>query len=209
VGGWPWLSLAEPVVQGGVTASGADSANGVADGLLGADQHDEFLGPGNGGVEQVALQHHLGAGGDRDDHAGVFAALGTVDADGVGVGQFVQFTELVVDVLVVVGAHGERLGRPNPELGEHFASDYRAIHQQPGARGAVGVAEVSTSRWWATAAAGNRCSASGYLLRLVATAAPGARRAVPLPEVGRVGVMHVGRSAVPSGVPGVVCPPPG
>jgi hypothetical protein len=109
VGGWPWLSLAEPVVQGGVTASGADSANGVADGFFGADQHDEFLGPGNGGVEQVALQHHPGAGGDRDDHAGVFAALGTVDADGVGVGQFVQFTELVVDVLVLVGAHGERL----------------------------------------------------------------------------------------------------
>jgi hypothetical protein len=87
--GWPGLPLAEPVVQGGVTASGANSANGLADGFFGANQHDEFLGSGDGGVKQVALQHHPGAGGDRDDHAGVFAALGAVDAHRIGMGQFV------------------------------------------------------------------------------------------------------------------------
>jgi hypothetical protein len=101
--------LAEPVVQGGVATSGADSANSLADGFLGADQHDEFLGPGDGSVEQVALQHHPGAGGDWDDHPGVFAALGAVDADRVSVGQFVQLPELVVDVLILVRAHAKRL----------------------------------------------------------------------------------------------------
>lgn len=43
VGGWPWLSLAEPVVQGGVTASGADSANAVADGFLEPTSTTNFL----------------------------------------------------------------------------------------------------------------------------------------------------------------------
>ena len=35
----------------------------------------EFLGAGDAGVEQVALEHHPGAGGERDDDGGVFAAL--------------------------------------------------------------------------------------------------------------------------------------
>ena len=61
------------------------------------------------GVEQVALQHHPGGGGERDDHGGVFAALGAVDGDRVGVGEFVEFGEVVVDVLVFVGEHGEGL----------------------------------------------------------------------------------------------------
>ena len=39
-------------------------------GPSGADQHDQLLGPGDGRVEQVALEHHPRAGGDRDHHAG-------------------------------------------------------------------------------------------------------------------------------------------
>ena len=43
------------------------------------------------------LRHHPGAHGDWYDHAGVLAALGAVDAHGVGVRQFVEFAEFVVD----------------------------------------------------------------------------------------------------------------
>ena len=70
----------EAVVQGGVAAAGAGDPDGLADGLGGSDEDDEFLGPRDGGVQQVPLQHHPRAGGDRDDHARVFAALRAVHA---------------------------------------------------------------------------------------------------------------------------------
>src|SRR3712207_8423033 len=54
--------------------------------------HDALpiFGAGDGGVEQVALQHRPGAGGQRDDDAGVLAALRAVHGDGVGVHQLVE-----------------------------------------------------------------------------------------------------------------------
>ncbi len=60
-------------------------------------------------VTPVALEHHPGGGGEWDDNGGVFAALGAVDGDGVGVGEFVEFGEVVVDEFVFVGEHGEGL----------------------------------------------------------------------------------------------------
>ena len=63
----------------------------------GADQHDELLGAGDGGVQQVTLQHHPGARGERDDDGRVLAALRTVDRHGVRVGELVQLVEVVVD----------------------------------------------------------------------------------------------------------------
>jgi hypothetical protein len=48
-------------------------------------------------------------GGERDHDGGVFAALGAVDGDRVGVSEFVEFGEVVVDLLVFVGEHGHRL----------------------------------------------------------------------------------------------------
>src|SRR5690242_21689884 len=89
--------LSESVGEGGVAAAGADGADGGGQGAAGADEDDQLFGAGDGGVEQVALQHHPGAGGDGDDHGGVFGALGAVDGDGVGVGEFVEFVEVVVD----------------------------------------------------------------------------------------------------------------
>jgi hypothetical protein len=35
--------------------------------------------------------------------------LGAVDGDGVGVGEFIEFAEVIVHRLVVVGDHGEGL----------------------------------------------------------------------------------------------------
>src|SRR5438105_1524359 len=97
----------QAVGEGGVAASGAPGADGGGQGAAGSGQYDESFGPGDAGVEQVALEHHPRAGGERDDDGGVFAALGAVDGDRVGVGQLVEFVEAVVDVLVFVGADGQ------------------------------------------------------------------------------------------------------
>ena len=99
----------ESVGECGVAAAGSGGADGLGERAAGSDEDDELLGAGDAGVEQVALQHHPGGGGERDDHGGVFAALGAVDGDRVGVGEFVEFGEVVVDVLVFVGEHGEGL----------------------------------------------------------------------------------------------------
>jgi hypothetical protein len=68
-----------------------------------------LLGPGDAGVEQVALQHHPGRGRERDHHGGVFAALGAVDGDRGGMGELVELSEVVDDVLVLVGEDGDGL----------------------------------------------------------------------------------------------------
>ena len=41
-----------------MTAAGTDGADGRGRCPTGADQHDELFRSGDGGVEQVALQHH-------------------------------------------------------------------------------------------------------------------------------------------------------
>ena len=65
-----------------------------------ADEDDELFGAGDRGVEQVALQHHPGADGQRDHHGGIPRALGAVHGHGVG-----EFVEVVVDVLALVGTY--------------------------------------------------------------------------------------------------------
>jgi len=47
------VRFGEAVVQGGVVAAGAGDPDGLADGLGGSDKDDEFLGSGDGGVQQV------------------------------------------------------------------------------------------------------------------------------------------------------------
>ena len=93
----------------GVAAAGSGGADGLGERAAGSDEDDELLGPGDAGVEEVALQHHPGRGRQRDDDGRVFAALGAVDGDGVGVGELIEFGEVVVDLLVFVGEDGEGL----------------------------------------------------------------------------------------------------
>src|SRR5690349_14761423 len=99
----------QPVSQRRVPAAGSGGAHGLTERPLRADEDDEPLGAGHGRVQQVALQHHPGARGHRDDDAGVLAALRTVDRDRVGVHQLVELPEVVVDGLVLVSDDGERL----------------------------------------------------------------------------------------------------
>src|SRR4051812_47018477 len=86
-----------------VPATGPGGAHGLGESPRRAHEDDEPLGTGDRGVEQVALQHHPGAGRQRDDDARVLAALGPVHGDGVGVHQLVELTEVVLDGLVLVG----------------------------------------------------------------------------------------------------------
>src|ERR1019366_4382812 len=99
----------EPVGEWGVAAAGSGGADGLGERASGSGEDDELLGPGDAGVEEVALQHHPGRGRQWDDDGGGFAALGAVDGDGVGVGEFIEFGEVVVDWLVFVGEYGEGL----------------------------------------------------------------------------------------------------
>src|SRR3954449_8465408 len=100
---------AQAVRERGVPAARAGRPHGLGQRPLRADEDDELLGPGDGGVEQVALQHRPRAGGQRDDDARVLAALRPVHRDRVGVHQLVELAEVVVDRLVLVGDDGERL----------------------------------------------------------------------------------------------------
>ena len=59
-----------------------------------ADDDDEAFGAGDGGVEDVALEHEVVLGGDGQDERGVFAALGFVDGDGVGEAEVVEVVEI-------------------------------------------------------------------------------------------------------------------
>ena len=89
--------------EGGVAASGTHGADGGGQRAPGADLLDEFFRPGDGGVEQIALQHHPRAGRDRDDHRQVLRVLRAVDRHRVRVGQFVEFVEVAVNEFVFVG----------------------------------------------------------------------------------------------------------
>ena len=48
--------MLEAVGEGGVAATGAGRPDRDGEGFAAADQHDQAFGPGDGGVEQVALQ---------------------------------------------------------------------------------------------------------------------------------------------------------
>ena len=59
-------------------------------GFFRAHQHQQLAGAGDGGVEQIALQHDGVLGGERQHDGGVFGALGFVHGDGVTQGKRVQ-----------------------------------------------------------------------------------------------------------------------
>jgi dihydroorotate dehydrogenase len=83
------LELRQAVGQAGMAAARPGGAHRGGQGPPGPDQHDQPLGPGDRGVEEVAAQHHPRGGGERDDHRGVLAALRAVDGRGVSVRELV------------------------------------------------------------------------------------------------------------------------
>ncbi len=97
----------QPVSEAGVPASGAFHADGLAERPARSHHDDQALGPGDRRVEQVPLQHHPCGSRQRNHHRRIFRPLRPMDGHGIGVGEFVQFVEAVVDALVLVGQHGQ------------------------------------------------------------------------------------------------------
>ena len=62
---------------------------GDAEGFFGAYYYDELFAARYCGVEEVALEHYVVLGEQRDDDGGVFGALRFVYRDGVGVDELV------------------------------------------------------------------------------------------------------------------------
>jgi len=113
-----------------VAAACSGRADGLGERAAGTDEHDELPRAGDAGVEQVALQHHPRRRGERDDHRGVLAALGAVNGDRIGVGELVELGEVVIDRLVFVGEHGERLllqGQPGDDPDRAVEDPGRAL----------------------------------------------------------------------------------
>ena len=73
-------------LQVGVAGFGLVVAHGHAVGGGFADEEDLFFAAGDGGVEQVALEHHEVALEQGNDDGGVFRTLAFMNANGVGEG---------------------------------------------------------------------------------------------------------------------------
>ena len=62
-----------------------------------ADQNQQLLRPGHGGVKQIPLQHHVMLGQERQHDDREFAALRLVHGHRVGERQLVRLVKRVVD----------------------------------------------------------------------------------------------------------------
>ena len=93
--------LLQALAQLRVALGHGDGTDRMEDGLFGTNENQAFFRPGDAGVDQVPLQHHIvrHQHGHHDD--GIFAALGLVDGGGVGKDQLVQLRYVVLDAPVV------------------------------------------------------------------------------------------------------------
>ena len=79
-----FVELAEAFFKSREAAGAAVVADGLVEGSGGGKNPHMAFRAGNGGVDEVALQHHVVAGIENHDDGGVFAALALVDGAGVG-----------------------------------------------------------------------------------------------------------------------------
>lgn len=94
-----------PFPLGNVGPDRFSDGSGVFDGVVeGGDfaQEDELaLGAGDGGVDQVALEHAVAGAGDGKDDYLKLATLGLVDGHGIGQGNLVPFIAWIGDFATV------------------------------------------------------------------------------------------------------------
>ena len=69
--------------------------DGHRQGLFLAHQHHQLLAAGEAGVDEIALQHGVVLGEQRNHHGGIFAALAFVDRAGIGRHQVIELTPAV------------------------------------------------------------------------------------------------------------------
>ena len=72
----PFLELCIALGDGNV-------ADGIPQGAFLTDDNADFLGTGDGGVNEIALEHNIVGEVDGDDDDGIFASLTLVDGRGV------------------------------------------------------------------------------------------------------------------------------
>ena len=91
----------QPILELRITLGDGDMADGIPHGALLTDDNADFLGTGDGGVDEVALEHDVVGEVDGDDDDGIFAALTLVDGRGIGEAELVEFRRLIFHNLPV------------------------------------------------------------------------------------------------------------
>ena len=88
--------IAQAPIQCGEAAGDLIVLDRDLDGFLAADQHAQRFGAGDGGVEQVALQHQVVLGNQGQHHGREFRALRLVHRDRVSQGKLVGFAPVII-----------------------------------------------------------------------------------------------------------------
>ena len=73
----------QPLLELRIALCDGDMADGIPQGTLLTNDNADFLGTGDGGVDEVALEHDVVGEVDGDNDDGIFAALALVDGRGV------------------------------------------------------------------------------------------------------------------------------
>ena len=94
------LSL-QPLLELRIALGDGDMADGIPQGTLLTDDNADFLGAGDGRVDEVALEHDVVGEVDGDDDDGIFTALALVDGRGIGKAELIEFCGLVFHCLAV------------------------------------------------------------------------------------------------------------
>jgi len=91
----------QPLLEFRIALGDGDMADSIPQGTLLTDDNADFLGTGDGGVDEVALEHDIVGEVDGDDDDGIFTALALVDGRGIGETEFVELRGLVFHCLAV------------------------------------------------------------------------------------------------------------
>ena len=85
----------QPLLEFSIALGDGDMADGIPQGTLLTNDNADFFGTGDGGVDEVALEHDVGGEVDGDDDDGIFTALTLVDGRGIGEAELIKFSGLV------------------------------------------------------------------------------------------------------------------
>ena len=66
-----------------------------------SDQHNQPLSTGYAGIEQIAPQHGVVLGQDRDNDRWIFGPLALVDRHGIGWHERIEFAEAIGDIAAI------------------------------------------------------------------------------------------------------------
>ena len=85
----------QPFLELRIALGDGDVADGIPQGTLLTDDNADFLGTGDGGVDEVALEHDVVCEVDGDNDDGIFTALALVDGRGIGEAELIELRGLV------------------------------------------------------------------------------------------------------------------